>query len=386
MQAYARSGDSQNNPWLDLVRALAILLVMLRHGERALHTETGSPQGFLQMIFMNGWIGVDLFFVLSGYLIARHLIRAGIGRGEFRLGRYIAMRALRIFPAYYAVLLLTAAGAFPLVQVSTDALGLRVAYHLLFLQDYLPSDINVVFWSLGVEEKFYVLAPLLILTLLHCRNVHSRLAVLLSLFALPIALRAAIFLPAARVFDYPEFWRIFRSPFHMALEGLIVGVGIALAEHAGLVRRARVAGLAVLACSILALTIWTGSHEFMAEIGLADAVFQPPLIAFLAGMVTLGGVLLAGTPMPFSAPVQLVARLSYSLYLIHYPLLPMAVAVALPYGSGAFWIFFFAVSLLGGGILHLAIERPFLRWKDRLAHKRSPTGEPAIDRPAKAAG
>lgn len=376
MQAHAPDRDSPKNPWLDLVRALAILLVLLRHGERALQAETGGPQGFLQTIFINGWTGVDLFFVLSGYLIASHLVRAGIGSPTFRSGRYLAMRALRILPAYYAVLLLTAAGAFPLFHVAPDALGFRVAYHLLFLQDYLPSDINVVFWSLGVEEKFYLLAPMLILVLLRCRTTRSQLAVLLSLFALPIALRTATYLTAAGTFDYSAFWRTFRSPFHMALEGLVVGVAIALAQHAGLVRRSRVTGFAMLGCSVLALAAWTGSHDFMAEITLADVTYQPPLIALLAGAITLGGVQLAGTPMPFAPPVQLMARLSYSLYLIHYPLIPVALALSVSRGSSAFWIAYFLVSLLAAGILHVAIERPFLRWKDRLA--RNPVGEPAI--------
>ena len=89
-------GDGRNNPWLDLVRSIAILLVLFRHGERALNAVTEGPQSFLQTIAMNGWVGVDLFFVLSGYLIARHLLRAGLGTVDFRLGRYIALRALRI--------------------------------------------------------------------------------------------------------------------------------------------------------------------------------------------------------------------------------------------------------------------------------------------------
>ncbi|TIT79874.1 MAG: acyltransferase, partial [Mesorhizobium sp.] len=135
----------RNNPWLDLVRSAAILLVMLRHGERALHLAAGDADlGALQTIFLNGWVGVDLFFVLSGYLIARHLLRAGVGSPDFRIGRYLAMRALRIVPAYFAVLALVVAGAFPLFGVAPERLALRVVYHLVFLQDYLPSDIDVV--------------------------------------------------------------------------------------------------------------------------------------------------------------------------------------------------------------------------------------------------
>ena len=367
MSAHPPGGDGRTNPWLDLVRSLAIALVLFRHGERALYTETGGSQGFVQTIFMNGWIGVDLFFVLSGYLISRHLLRAGIGSDGFSWARYAAMRALRILPAYYAVLLLTAAGAFPLFDVPDHALGLRIAYHLLFLQDYLPSDINVVFWSLGVEEKFYLCAPLLILALLRVQSARSRQALLLLLFLLPTLCRIAVFMAAADGYDYPEFWRTFRSPFHMALEGLLAGVAIALAEQAGLVRQAKRVGAAMLAGSILALAIWTATHDFMASIDAADILSQPPLIALAAGAITLGGVQLAGTRMPLARPIQAVARLSYSLYLIHFPLIPLVMAVALPLGPLAFWTFYLGVSFLAALLLHIAVERPFLLWKDRIA-------------------
>ena len=60
----------------------------------------------------------------------------------------------------------------------------------------------------------------------------------------------------------------------------------------------------------------------MADIGWFDAILQPSLIAMLAGAMTLGAVQLAGTPMPLARPVNVLARLSYSLYLVHFPLLP----------------------------------------------------------------
>ena len=96
----ADAASGRNNPWLDLVRSAAIVLVLMRHGERALlHASNSSEQSFLHTICLNGWVGVDLFFVLSGYLIARHLLRSGVGSGHFQIGRYFAMRVLRIGPA-----------------------------------------------------------------------------------------------------------------------------------------------------------------------------------------------------------------------------------------------------------------------------------------------
>jgi peptidoglycan/LPS O-acetylase OafA/YrhL len=361
--------DGRNNPWLDLIRSIAILLVIARHGERALHAGSGTPQDVLQTIFMNGWVGVDLFFVLSGYLIARHLVRAGIGSRHFQVGRYLATRALRIIPAYYAVLFLVVAGAFPLFTVAPEALGYRVAYHLLFLQDYLPSNINVVFWSLGVEEKFYLLAPLLVFLLLRCRSAPQWLALLVLLLLLPFVLRGYAFLTAASGLDYAEFWRAFRSPFHMALEGLLVGVAIAIAQQAGIVRQSPRTGLVVLLAATALLAAWLGTHDLMSEIGASDYLIQPPLIALLAGAMTLGAVQLGGTAMPFAGPFRWLARLSYSLYLIHYPLIPMALALAAPDGAPAFWALYLFLSFTAALALYLVVERPFLQWKDRIGRK-----------------
>ena len=68
-----RPGD---NAWLDLVRAIAIALVLLRHGSAAIAPPSAVP-AFFKHSLLNGWVGVDLFFVLSGYLISQHLLRDG---------------------------------------------------------------------------------------------------------------------------------------------------------------------------------------------------------------------------------------------------------------------------------------------------------------------
>ena len=362
--------DGRNNPWLDLVRSIAILLVLFRHGERALYVQ-GGAQGFFQTIFTNGWVGVDLFFVLSGYLISRHLLRAGINSDNFRFGRYLVMRVLRIVPAYYAVLFLVAAGAFPFFGVASDMLGVRVAYHMLFLQDYLPSNINVVFWSLGVEEKFYLLAPVLIFALVRCRSDKTKAALLLLCFALPIGLRTAAFLRLDEAIDYPTFFRMFRSPFHLTLEGLIVGVGIAVAQHANVLQQSRRSGLLVLFGGLAVFGAWLGSSDFMAVISGVDVMTQPVVIALLGGVVVLGAVQLGGTPMPLRQPFQFLSRLSYSLYLVHFPLIPLAMNITGAVGALGFWVCYFAISLGVALCLHFVVERPFLRCKDRIAARQA---------------
>ena len=371
--AETASTGGRNNPWLDLIRAIAIAFVLLRHGELAFTEAPRLQLEPLKTIAANGWIGVDLFFVLSGYLIARHLLRAGIGSGNFSIGRYMAMRALRIVPAYLAVIGLILIGAFPFYTIPDGLLGARLAYHLLFLQDYLPSNINVVLWSLGVEEKFYILAPVLIFLLFQCRSMAAKLAILAVCFSIPVMFRFDAYRQLTHAIDYQTFFPIFRSPFHMTIEGIVLGVTIAVVEAAGFVRRSPFVGLTILGVSSAALLLWMASHDFMAQIDIRDAVWQPSIIAIMAAFMTLGAVMLAGVRMPFAGPVNIAARLSYSLYLVHYPLIPLAAAIAVAYGAHFFWPAYLAISIGVAVLLHLIVEKPFLAWKDRIGAREGRT-------------
>ncbi|MFO1123186.1 MAG: acyltransferase [Hyphomicrobiales bacterium] len=356
---------ARHNPWLDLVRALAIVLVLLRHGEKGLADAGRVGSGVFHTIMMNGWIGVDLFFVLSGYLITAHLLRRPISSQGLR--RYFEMRALRILPAYYAVLFLIVIGAFPFYAVDPAGLPVRVAYHLLLLQDYLPSNINVAFWSLGVEEKFYVIAPLLVAGLAACRRPRFALAAIATLLLISPLARSATF-AGQQDWTYLSFFQQLRSPFHMSLEPLLLGVAIAYAGHMGLLRqlpRRPFAFVAVFVC----LMAYLGSHEFMATLGTFDASLQPVLISLLCAALVLFAVGLDQEPMPLRSPAEPIARLSYCLYLVHFPLIPLALILA-GASTWQFWLAYLSATVLVSVALHLCVERPFLRIKDRIALQR----------------
>ncbi|HEX2727821.1 MAG TPA: acyltransferase [Beijerinckiaceae bacterium] len=369
-----RAGD---NPWLDLVRTIAIALVLLRHGYHASAASQEVAPAFLHALAMNGWVGVDLFFVLSGYLISGHLLRAGFGTSRFVLWRYLATRALRIVPAYLAVMALIVAAAFPFYRIDPAHLGGRVAYHLLFLQDYLPSNINVVFWSLGVEEKFYLTAPLLVWLALVQKTLARALLVLSAIAALSPALRAWTYVQAAPA-DYVHFFQILRSPFHACLEPLVAGVAIAVAQATGAARSSGRAGRRHFAVALLLLAAWLMSHEFMRTIGAFDAVLQPVVIAGLCAFVTLAAVRMNGMAMRCEGLPRALARLSYALYLVHYPLVPLALAVsaAAAWPAAAFWLVYLVTALAAAALLHWAVEKPFLKLKDELLRRPAPRHAP----------
>lgn len=363
------------NGWLDLLRAAAVLLVLVRHGERAIaggHAQAPLFNDPLHALFMNGWVGVDLFLVLSGYLIAKSLLRMSDRSDVFNVQDYFRARALRIVPAYFAVLLVVAAGVIPFYAVSDDDLARRVLYHMLFLQDYLPADINVVFWSLGVEEKFYLLAPILVWGLFAVRNTKAALAILLALFLLSPAIKLGQFLSAASAPGYDQFFLTFRSPFHASLEPLAAGVAVAWLRHNKLIEMSPTLAKRALAISGIAMTAWLMSHEFLADITLFDATVQPVTIALLCGLMVLAATYLTDAPTPAIGLWRPISRLSYSLYLVHFPLIPLCMISAVSL-QAPFWLVYLAIITPAAAWLHFAVEKPFLILKDRGAARRALT-------------
>lgn len=128
-----------------------------------------SPSGLAGFLLWRikalGAGGVDLFFVLSGFLISGLLFKEIEDTGSLRLGRFWARRAFKIIPSYYFLLLalaLTRATAW--LDLSSAGAALRSFFvHGLFFQNYLANTVNGPTWSLAVEEHFYLLLPLLLL-------------------------------------------------------------------------------------------------------------------------------------------------------------------------------------------------------------------------------
>jgi peptidoglycan/LPS O-acetylase OafA/YrhL len=153
----------QKIPQLDAVRGIAIILVLL------VNTSEKYPELHLQRVVGNGWMGVDLFFVLSGFLITGILLDAKREPAYFK--NFYARRALRILPLYYSVLLFMFVLVPPLHPAEGQAIVARSSpwwAYPLFLQNFLiavptqavgPLGVS---WSLAIEEQFYLLWPLVV--------------------------------------------------------------------------------------------------------------------------------------------------------------------------------------------------------------------------------
>ncbi|WP_420862176.1 acyltransferase family protein [Algirhabdus cladophorae] len=160
---------------LDGIRFLCIMAVMWHH------TPLWKPMLDISVFFSRGHVGVDFFFVLSGYLITTLLLRERSRTGKFSLKRFYWRRMLRIIPIYYLVV--SAAGFNEIVLDGEWYELAYLPYYYLFLSNFLiPEHIRLLAptWSLAVEEQYYLIWPALLLFLPY-RWVIPTLAILIGI-------------------------------------------------------------------------------------------------------------------------------------------------------------------------------------------------------------
>src|SRR5258708_2018236 len=180
-------------PSLDGLRALSIFLVLALHSIQRL--EVNSPISFLWVGIFNGATGVFIFFVISGYLITSLLLREHEKRGSISLRGFYFRRAMRILPPLYVyvgvLLLLGLAGKLPIFK-------LDIISALFFFHDYALSLMWSLehFWSLSIEEQFYLIWPVLLLYCLRRPGAEGRST------AGKIAIAILVVSPLIRVFSY----------------------------------------------------------------------------------------------------------------------------------------------------------------------------------------
>lgn len=366
MTATARTGPRY--PVLDALRAVAILLVLARHWAVASQAAFGVvPGGPLAVLAANGWIGVDLFFVLSGFLIGSHFTgpRAAPFNRPAVLDFY-RRRAFRTLPLYWGVILLC--------WLSVPFSSLSFITHLLFLQDYLGSDVMVTLWSLAVEEKFYLATPALMFLLTRAGTRSACMLLALAMAALCWSMQADA--RGVTPGDYAAFFWSVRAPFHHAMLGILAGVLVAVQHGASSTWRAPRSLFLTLAVLPLLLLMWRD------WLGLGDWPTVCWIIALssclFALLVRCGLAVNRRWPAFGTArPLRHIAKLSYALYLVHYPLiepamqacrfLPGGAQQAPVPGSLLFLAIYGAMAWTAAWLLHAALERPFLLLRDRTA-------------------
>jgi peptidoglycan/LPS O-acetylase OafA/YrhL len=355
------SGESATRVFgLDLLRALAILLVLVAHASFMFLPLTRALEGW----WMLGHLGVELFFVLSGFLIGG-ILATQAGSARFRVDRFWWRRWLRTLPNYYLFLLLNVA-----IARWIDGSWPHAAAYAVFLQNFAwPQPIFFIeSWSLSVEEIFYLLAPLLVLAF--ARPVARGVSPLL-LVAIAIVLATAV-----RVFYVLRLdpnWDIsLRMVSAVRLDAIAYGVLAMLLYRArdGFVRRHALAiaaaGAAGTALSVVLYLTLQKDFDLFARTGLFSLISA----SFAAFLPLAANWRDAGVPPALERAVRAVARWSYALYLCQLGVMRVMNATFAGHAQTAAGcllqaLAFMTLSIAVAALVYRGFEAPILRWRDR---------------------
>jgi peptidoglycan/LPS O-acetylase OafA/YrhL len=361
---------------LDGVRGVAILLVLLFHFGlfgHGLPPATAQIDKMFHALFQVGWVGVDLFFVLSGFLITGILCDSKDEAGYFR--NFYIRRCLRIFPLYYATLVIFLV-CLPRLVPFDDGIQ-YVTRHSLWYWSYLTnvlvawqgwyvSGVLDHLWSLAVEEQFYLVWPFVVLICSRRQLWQVCVAAIVGGLVARIVLRLLGYEIAASVL----------APARM--DALAVGAAIALIarQPEGLFRAASIASK-VMALSGVGLTLTFVLSEDLRQNAVAASIAYTLLAALFGSFLVTA---LTSSPSTYlrrglTSPVLLfLGKYSYALYVFHYPLLfvrpswlsPQAVPTILGSQLPGLFLYITGATLVSVGLAfaswHL-YEKQFLKLK-----------------------
>jgi peptidoglycan/LPS O-acetylase OafA/YrhL len=323
-------------------------------------------------------MGVDLFFVLSGFLIAGQLIAPFADGSTPDYRKFFARRLLRTLPAYFAVV-----GIYAFIPAAWERQAMQPLWQFLTFTENLlyvadaPKAFSHV-WSLCVEEQFYLLLPA-VAALVALRPSAGKARALLFFFLVAgMVVRARLWLDQVALphFDSggapqgARYMELIYYPTWSRLDGLLAGVALAVLQtfrpkrwtaftsSPNLLLAAGLAGLG-------------GSMVFFQDqiAALAPAVFGYPLlscsIALIVAAASSDQCIISIRKVP---GVQALATGAYSLYLIHKMAYGAVIKLAASTELGGYWLLAAALlaALLAGTALYWAVERPFLKLRDRL--------------------
>lgn len=362
---------------LDILRGVAILLVLLYHVP-----DDSQMPSFQAPFGRGGWCGVDLFFVLSGFLIGSILMREQLTRGRVKKRIFWFRRAFKIFPSYFGLLVFFAfvyasyaiSGRF---EFSTY--GERYWQYWIFVQNYVPMEYTPLahLWSIAVEEHFYLLLPILIWLSSGKADRMARLFVGMFLFTAGQRYLSVIFGVGYR----PHGWDWPLT--HFRLDSLMGGVLIAYAWVFHPVRFLEAVG-----------RYRSGIHLCLVFLFLPFLLEPQSAFMHSAGftLLTVGnGALLvlsqtsslqpARVAVLLGSLVAFIGRTSYNSYLWHIPLYNTGVyrSTVLAASHWAptsvqpvlFVLLHVAFAVTVGWLATVIIEQPFLRLRSRLLPRES---------------
>jgi peptidoglycan/LPS O-acetylase OafA/YrhL len=354
------------NRRLDILRCVAVVAVILHHS------------AYSDFLLGMGWAGVDLFFVLSGFLISGLLFSEYRKRHAISFKRFFIRRGLKIYPAFYVFLFLTGIAGY--VVFGTHAPLSRYLHDIFFIMNYTPGVWDYA-WSLGVEEHFYIFLPILLLVLVRFSSNKQNPFRILPWATLVIGTMCVILRAISVDVGKPNFLMAYAGT-HNRMDALFFGVLLGYVYHfrpvilEGLLRptinRVAIAIASAVFICFAYLPPLHGGNRFAATIGFTF-IYLGFGGALLLSLYT-HGILPSGIAWcarQIGNAFAFAGVYSYSIYLWHGPAgawFPGLLRRILHFPTSKMGVFvaYVVASFVIGITMSRLIEYPILHLRDRL--------------------
>lgn len=329
---------------LDYLRAIAVLMVIVRHSE------------IRNVFFDVGWLGVDLFFVLSGFLVSGLLFSEYKKKGYIRIKRFLIRRAFKIAPPFYFFLLVTF-----IIQLFSGKVSPFIDYlgEIFYLQSYAPH-IWMHTWSLSVEEQFYISLAVILYFAIKNRLLDNRKHVIIFFITiLTISFVMRVLASYPHINQYYTFTKT-----HLRLDGIVIGVFISYLYHFTnfyqFFQKHRIYFPALAIILVLPAFLFKGGSFNINTYGFT-------LINLGFAIFVLLSLQNKEHKKLIQIPLNVLAFIgvhSYSIYLWHLPVHQFLQGKIKNFYLH--FIIFVILSVAIGAFFSISLEKPFLRLRDKI--------------------
>jgi peptidoglycan/LPS O-acetylase OafA/YrhL len=337
--------------YLDLLRFLAVFLVLGSHLNYYVTFENELLNSILTFWRKVGWSGVDLFFVLSGYLIASILFREIERSGTLNVKRFLTRRMLKILPPYFALVGFVLTYDF----LITKRFDFNQLIHFLtFTQNYEAELWESVWplehsWSICIEEHFYVMLPFLIVSRKRARRIYPIVVALVLLGCFSMRWMSSDEIVKNHRFAYMS---------HLRLDALLFGTFFAWMEFMSLQKKLENKCMIVISLVVIVMAVvyfWF----------IPNKVLTYTFVFLFYGVVLLLAKKIEIKGHWSLVPFIFVGQCSYSIYLWHIPVREYMIPMLSLESHAAVFFAYMVGSLVVGISMGYAIEKPFLKIRDR---------------------
>jgi len=355
----------KRNIQLDFLRFCGVFLVMIAHLEIMGHSILDKV---LSVVKVGGWTGVDLFFVLSGYLVSGLIIKEHELYGSFNATRFLIRRGFKIYPTYYIFIILSFFLGFYYPTLTKPATLTGLFHEAVFVANYFTNN-NGILWSISVEEHFYFILAIVFLILIRFKKVKLSSFILIYAFLLIEGIGFRLY----NYFHYSDFnFARDYTKSHFRFDSLFFGVLIAFMVNS---KSRVIAWILSNKYQVIFIVITVGflltnfviprkSYPLLPVINLA---LNPICYGYL--MLVIVNIQNANF-VKIISPLAYIGKYSYSIYLFHFAFDAIAIHL-IKHGGPAYYLLYFSSAIIGGIVISKGVEYPLISVREKYFPSRA---------------